>query len=345
MRFGLTFEIRQFPQQPQPWRELWEDALWLFKQAEELGFDSLFVQEHFFTPDGYGPSIPVFLTALSERTSDVRLGSYISILPLHHPGRLAQEMAVLDQLSGGRLEVGVGAGHRAAEFKAMGISTKTRPSRIEESIAFMRTAWTGEPFTFEGKYFPVENLQIKPEPLQEPHPPLWLAATTPAPAERAGRLGLNLHAAAADPAVFDAYRTALAAHGHDPAEMRVSVIRAVTVTDEDPELVWDRNSENYFFRWDYYRQIREEFGDPQLRVSVAPPDPNTYRANELIGTASDVLPELKELLQVSGATDLILNGPPPGVDIRTEGYELVRRYAEDVIPALRDWASAREAPR
>src|ERR1700729_1196181 len=120
MRVALTLDFRNPLRRP--WRELWEDNLWLMCEAEAMGFDTLLVQEHFFTPDGYGPSVPVFLTALAERTTTARLGSYIYILPLHHPVRLAQETAVIDQMSEGRLEVMVGAGHSPAEYRAFGMS-------------------------------------------------------------------------------------------------------------------------------------------------------------------------------------------------------------------------------
>ncbi|HYJ23188.1 MAG TPA: LLM class flavin-dependent oxidoreductase, partial [Solirubrobacterales bacterium] len=234
MRVSLTLEIRQSPHRPQPWRELYEDCLWMFEQAESLGFDGLLVQEHFFNEDGYAPSMPIFLTSLIERTTTARIGSYIYIAPLHHPAQLAQETAVLDQLSGGRLDIALGSGHRVAEYLAFGLNPKTRPSRMEEAIEILKLAWTGEPFSYAGRYYDLKDLVVKPEPLQQPHPPLSLAATAAAPAERAGRHGLNLAAATPDPEVFKAYREALVANGHDPAAAQISNPWSITVTDEDP---------------------------------------------------------------------------------------------------------------
>ena len=103
MEVSFTLDFRNPTRRP--WRELWEDNLWLMREAEAMGFSQLFVQEHFFTSDGYGPSVPIFLTALAERTQTVRLGSYLYILPLHNPVALAQEIAVLDNFCGGRLDV------------------------------------------------------------------------------------------------------------------------------------------------------------------------------------------------------------------------------------------------
>lgn len=334
MRASVTIEMRRYDR-TQPWAALWDDCLWFLQECEQLGFDTLLIQEHFFTEDGYAPSMPVFLTALIDRTSTARVGSYISIAPLHHPAHLAQEMAVLDHYSGGRLEVGVGNGHRAAEYLAFGMSPKSRPSRMEEAIEVMRKAWTGEPFDHEGRYHRLSNLQVTPEPLQKPHPPLWMAATTPAPAERAGRLGLNLAGASADPAVARAWREALEAHGHDPATMRISNPWSVTVTDEDPEAVWRRHADKYFFRWDFYRKIRAELGDPDLLYGE--PAADDYRQNEMIGSADQVLSTLRPLVEQLGLTDIVFNAPAPGIDLRTEGYESFAKLAQEVLPEIRRW--------
>lgn len=336
MNVGYTMEVRRSPHHPQSWAELFGDCLWIYEEAEKLGFDSLLVQEHFFTPDGYGPSMPVLLATLIERTSNARLGSHISIAPLHHPAQLAQEMAVLDQLSGGRIDVGIGAGHRVAEYRAMGINPRTRPSRMEEAVEIMKLAWTGEPFSYEGKYHQLENVQVSPEPAQSPHPPLWMAATAAPPAERAGRFGLDLAAGSLEPEVFDSYRASLERNGFDLADRRISMARSVTVTDEDPEAIWQRNQDHYFFRWDFYRQIRAEIGDAELAVSTVP-SPEVYRANELIGDADTVLAELKQIVELGGLTDLIIFGPAPGIDLRGEGIESLRRFADEVLPVLKSW--------
>ena len=118
MDVSLTLDFRNPTRRP--WRELWEDNLWLMREAEAMGFCQLFVQEHFFTSDGYGPSVPIFLTALAERTQTARLGSYLYILPLHNPLALAQEIAVLDNFCGGRLDVVLGAGSEPNSLLANG---------------------------------------------------------------------------------------------------------------------------------------------------------------------------------------------------------------------------------
>jgi alkanesulfonate monooxygenase SsuD/methylene tetrahydromethanopterin reductase-like flavin-dependent oxidoreductase (luciferase family) len=334
MRVGFTLDFRNV--HGEPWRDFWEDRLWLFGEAEAMGFDYLMVQEHFFCADGYGPSVPIFLTKLIDRTKTARIGSYTYVLPLHHAPQLAQETAVLDHLSGGRLDVCVGAGHRSAEYVAWGYSPKTRPSRMEEGLQVLKGAWTERPFSFHGRYYDLDNLVVAPEPLQKPHPPLWVAATAPAAAERAGRYGAHLHGVGVDPEFHQAYLRGLAQAGIDPAERRISSPWSVTVTDEKPEAVWERNKALYFERWDFYRKIRFEMGDEDLKYGLEP-GADEYRDNELIGDADAVLGVLRGFKDTTPLTDIVHSGPAAGISIRGEAYRDLKAFAEKVLPALKSW--------
>jgi len=340
---SLTLDFRNDPARKRPWKEFWEDGLWLLCEAEAMGFHSVLVQEHFFQPDGYGPSIPVFLTQLAERTTRIRLGSYLHVLPLHHPAQLAQETAVLDHVSGGRLDVCVGLGHSLAEYEALSIDRRTRGARMEEALDVLKLAWTERPFDYDGRFYSLRNIEVRPEPLQLPHPPLWVGATTAPAAERAGRHGAFLAAASVEAEVHTAYHEAWAKAGRDPADARVSNCFSITTTREDPEQVWARNRERYFYRWDFYRQIREELGDPNLRVGSAdgpaqaptgPPTPESYRNNELIGDPDQIFESLAPSLTSLGVTELVVNGPASGLDWRGEGYESIKLFADEVMPRL-----------
>src|SRR5215469_651474 len=213
MDVGFTMDFRNLS--GRPWREHWADCLWLLVQSEAMGFDYVMVQEHFCTHDGYGPSVPVFLTLLAERTSTIRIGSYAYVLPLHNAAMLAQETAVLDHLSNGRLDVTVGAGHRPLEYRLMGYSPKTRPSRMQEGLDVLRLAWTERPFSYHGRYYELDDVTVNPPPLQQPHPPLWVGATAPAAAHRAGRAGANLRSASVGGDFYGAYIAGLAEAGVD----------------------------------------------------------------------------------------------------------------------------------
>jgi alkanesulfonate monooxygenase SsuD/methylene tetrahydromethanopterin reductase-like flavin-dependent oxidoreductase (luciferase family) len=336
VRVALTLDFRN--PTARPWRELWEDNLWLMCQAEEMGFDTLLIQEHFFARDGYGPSVPVFLTLLAERTSSARLGSYIYILPLHNPIQLAQETAVIDQLSGGRLDVMVGAGHAPSEYRAFGLSAKTRPSRMEEGLALLKMGWTQRPFSFSGRYHDLDKVSVYPEPAQTPHPPLWVAATAPAAAARAGRHGANLAASSTDAAVYEAYLDARREAGYDDQTAQISKSWSITVTDEDPERVWTRNRDLYIERWDFYAKIREEMGDKPLTpalVDHARSD-DLYRGNELIGSPDAVISELETARRLLPLT-MVIHSIAAGIPVRTEAYRSLKRFGEEVLPIVKQW--------
>lgn len=300
-----------------------------------MGFDCVLIQEHFFTHDGYGPSVPTFLALLAERTRTARIGSYTYVLPLHHAAQLAQETAVLDHLSGGRLDVCVGAGHRPLEYRAFGLSPKTRPSRMEEGLQVLKLAWTQRPFSFHGRYYDLDEITVMPEPLQQPHPPLWVAATSAAAAERAGRHGAHLHGASTDPEFYATYRRALQVAGHDSSRARISNGWSITVTREDPEKVWERNRDLYLERWDFYRVIRAEMGDPDIKYGL--PSADGYRHNELIGSADVVLERLRSFAASLPLTDIIHAGPASGIPIRSEAYASLKAFAEDVLPEIKRW--------
>ncbi len=333
MLVGLTSDFRNPLRRP--WRELWEDDIGLMVQVEDLGFDYVLVQEHFFTGDGYAPSIPVFLALLAERTSRIRIGSNLSILPLHHPAQLAQEMAVIDQFSGGRLEVTVGLGHRLAEYEALGIERSDGPGRLEEGIEVLRRCWGPDPVSFEGEHFALRDLGIQPKPLQGPHPPLWVGATRPKAAARAGRLGTHLRASSNDAAFYDAYAEGLAQSGIDPSTMRVARSWSITATHEDPEEVWRRNEALYFERWDFYRRVRAEAGIPALQAGGQDAS-SSYRDFEIIGSPDFLLEELDRLASQFPITDIVISGPAAGIP-REEAAESLALFAEEVLPTVKTW--------
>jgi len=159
------------------------------QQAERAGFDSFFLTEHHQEPSGYLPSPLPLAAALAARTSTIRLGTGIAILPLYHPTRLAEDCAVIDIISKGRLILGVGQGYQEGDFAAFGLKVSDRVSLFEESIEILRRAWTEEKVYFVGKRYTLQNVMVTPKPVQKPHPPIWVAALGDEAMKRAGRLG------------------------------------------------------------------------------------------------------------------------------------------------------------
>ncbi len=186
VNFGLWYDFRN----PAPRRLEFEDfyraSLEQIVWAEELGFDSVWLTEHHFCEDGYTPSPLVIASAIGARTRTMRIGTNLILLPLYHPVRVAEDAATLSLLSGDRFDLGVGAGYVEAEYRAFGRTLGHRPSLMEESVAILRRAWSGEPVDFRGKRFQVENLAILPAP--ESPIRILMGAISPPAIERAARI-------------------------------------------------------------------------------------------------------------------------------------------------------------
>jgi probable F420-dependent oxidoreductase len=162
-------------------------------EAERLGYHSLFMVEHHFTGQGQVSASMTLLAYLAAKTQRMRLGTAVVVLPWHNPVLVAEQAATLDLLSGGRFEFGVGKGYRASEFAGFCIPPEEATERFDEAVEVIRKAWTsGGRFSHHGRRWHYENVVVEPEPVQRPHPPLWLAAGSQDSIRRAAREGYNL---------------------------------------------------------------------------------------------------------------------------------------------------------
>jgi len=195
---GLTFGAYALPsyhlETDPPQGVFMRQLLDLLASAEPLGFDNIWLNEHHFTSwGGLLPAPGMALAALSQRTSHIRLGTSVAVLGLHHPLEVAEQMAMLDLLSGGRLEFGVGRGSVVYDYEVFGIPYDQAQARTVEALEVIRTAWSGEPFSHTGEFFKIPNVQVWPRPEQRPHPPIWVScASGPASFEWTARRGYNL---------------------------------------------------------------------------------------------------------------------------------------------------------
>jgi alkanesulfonate monooxygenase SsuD/methylene tetrahydromethanopterin reductase-like flavin-dependent oxidoreductase (luciferase family) len=161
--------------------------------AEQLGFVSSFLVEHHFTGWNQVSATLMLLTALAMRTSRLRLGSAVMVLPWHNPVLLAEQAATLDLISGGRLDFGIGRGYRHSEFKGFQIAPEEAEARFEEALEVMVRAWTERRrFSHHGRFWRFEEIVVEPPPAQHPHPPLWVAAGSARSIRRAAARGFNL---------------------------------------------------------------------------------------------------------------------------------------------------------
>ena len=157
--------------------------------AETLGFESAWVSEHHGAGDGYLASLLPMLSAIAARTSRIHLGTGVMLTPFHDPLRLAEDAAFVDQLSGGRLILGLGLGWREEEFRMFGVEQSERLRRTTETVEILRRAWTGERFSFEGRHFAYDRIQVTPRPFLEAGVPIYIGGMSDRAVERAGRIG------------------------------------------------------------------------------------------------------------------------------------------------------------
>ena len=153
------------------------------------GFDDVWLSEHHFIEDGYLPSILLVAAAIAARTSRIRIVSGVLLVPFHNPMRLAEDIATVDLISGGRFELGAGLGFKREEFEGFGVPFKERGVRTNQSLELIRRALVGETVTFKSEFFDFHNIKVTPEPIQKPHPSIWLGGFTPAALRRAVRFG------------------------------------------------------------------------------------------------------------------------------------------------------------
>jgi luciferase family oxidoreductase group 1 len=233
--FG-TFLLMQSPS-AKPSEDMYARAIEQAQAAEDSGFRNIWLAEHHFSTYGY-LSRPVQLaTFIAAKTKRLRVGTAVIVVPLHHPLVVAEEIATLDMLAGGRVDIGLGRGYQYYEFERFGLEMDSARARWEEAVDIIMLALRGEPFCYTGKLYTIPETTIFPKPLQKPHPPIWITAQSPASVEATVRRGFNLltggfgvsvEALAEQRHLFDR----LLAEIQPACTPEVGVQRAVYVTDD-----------------------------------------------------------------------------------------------------------------
>jgi len=240
VRYSIFSVVDHYPDRPRTVGAFYRQILDEIALAERLGFDCYFLAEHHFHEYGVVPSPPVLLAAAAARTSRIRLGTAVAVLPFHEPLRLAEECAMLDQLSGGRVALGVGSGYLAHEFAGFGIAPPEKRERFDEALTVLERALSGERFSHHGRYFRYQDVRLNVQPVQRPLP-LWVGILNSEAAYHVGRAGRNLMMVPY--AQFDnldqlgdvvaAYRRGRAEGGRDPDGGDVAVTLHTYVAEDD----------------------------------------------------------------------------------------------------------------
>ena len=259
MRFGI-FDHNDASGRPAA--QQLAERLELIEAYERLGFRAYHMAEHHGTPLGITPSPHLMLAAASQRTSRIRLGTLITILPLYHPMRVVEEACTLDQLTGGRLDLGVGRGISPIETAFHGVPGNETADRFDEAVEILRLGLTAETVTYHGKYYQVDDAPVVTRPVQAPHPPLWYGSRTLAKAGWCARLDMSMMALVPSEKVrplTDAYRAEWSSLGRAAADLPpLGVTRSIVVAPTDAEAMkianraFTRFKENFELLWRRY---------------------------------------------------------------------------------------------
>jgi probable F420-dependent oxidoreductase len=340
MKFGLG----QFTLQIPPWdrrsfAELYADTLDLAALADEGGFHSFWLAEHHGAQDGYNPALLPFLSAVAARTSRIELGTGVMLAPFHDPLRLAEDAAVVDNVSGGRLNVGLGLGWAPEEYRMFGVDSKGRGKRLEEFAQVCKLAWSRDRFTFHGAHLNYDDVSVMPKPARVPR--LWLGGNADAALERAVRFGdghFPPSSAGLDGIVSHAenvmkLRRSLGLSG----PFRYGAFLPVGIgTDADEGWAAIRDGVLHV-RGSYMLWGQTQRDVSGARDAAMPFEPQV-REGIVSGTAKEIVERLKpaaEKLEALGFDDVFVSVilAPAGTDPK-RARENVERFAADVIPAL-----------
>ncbi|MGH2725795.1 MAG: LLM class flavin-dependent oxidoreductase [Actinomycetota bacterium] len=341
----MKFGIGQFTLQIPPWddrthAQLYADTLELARIAEGAGFDSFWLAEHHGASDGYIPSLLPFLAAVASRTERIEVGTAVVLAPFHNPLRVAEDAAVLDNISNGRLNLGLGLGWNPEEYRMFGVPTKGRGRRLEEFVEVLRLAWSGERFTFQGKILSYEDVLVRPAPSRPV--PIWLGGTTPPALERAARIA-DGHFPTSTGAPADSVQR---------AKDMVSLRQKLGLTGPyrfgmfipigigaDPDDGWARIRDGVL----HIRGSYAMWGQGKLDVTNARDEAAAWedavRAATICGSPGQIAetlgPQLREI-EALGFEDVFVSAilAPPGTPHRV-AVDAVETFASTIIPALR----------
>jgi alkanesulfonate monooxygenase SsuD/methylene tetrahydromethanopterin reductase-like flavin-dependent oxidoreductase (luciferase family) len=312
--------------------------------ADELGFDSVWFTEHHFFRHGIVSDSLIMLAHLAARASTVRLGTAVSVLPLHNPVRLAESAAMVDLLSGGRLELGIGRGYQPPEFRGFGLDITEKEERFQEACEVLVRCWTEETLTHEGKFWQFFEASPQPHPLQQPHPPLWYATESSDGmrmcAER--NWGILLPQGRSLATVADQmtrYDAALASAGGTAADRRVYLARALYTAASD-EQARDEAEGPY---WSFQQLANRLAGRPegwQQDVSLpssAGPFALDGPINDsvIFGSPDTCISVLRKIYELG--VDAVMLFVHLGELSDQQITDSLRLFGREVLPVVRSW--------
>lgn len=350
MKFGLFHSV-QLPN-PQEQERYYREALEQVLHAERLGYSSVWFTEHHFTRHGIVSATTSVLAYLAGVTDTIRLGTAVTVLPFHNPVQLAEQTATVDVLSNGRLDLGVGRGYQWGEFHRMGIPMDEASRRFEESMEVLTRAWTSvKPFDHRGEFWSFNDLTVLPRPVQQPHPPVYVAASGADSVARVVRNDWNLLIGQGETygqvaGQIEFYQDALAEAEADYTPQRVVVARAMYVA---PTTERARREAEIPFMW-FKETGQEVSAPPDQRLDLLPEEYAAYRSryspnarfdydamseNVMLFGSPDDIAERIGRLRDSGAENLIFFVNFGGIE-HQKVLNSLELFAAEVMPQFTD---------
>jgi alkanesulfonate monooxygenase SsuD/methylene tetrahydromethanopterin reductase-like flavin-dependent oxidoreductase (luciferase family) len=302
VKFGVL-QFFSWPERRVALDTVYARALERIAIMDQSGYDAVWLAEHHFSTFSVCPSVHVMGAHVAARTRHLRIGTAVSLAAFYHPLRLAEEVALLDVLSGGRVNWGAGRGFDRREFDTFGVPPEESAERFREAVEIVLAAWRNERLSYEGKFHRYEDVEVLPKPLQQPHPPVWVAASSDSAIEWAAQQGFSIlmdpHAAHVEIArKRRLYRERLAAHGHSDAGREIPIARllAVAPSEDKAEEVARRGAA--WIVGAYMAPAHAMIFDPTNLTGLnANPDPveRSLRGSVIHGSPESVLAQVERL--------------------------------------------------
>jgi probable F420-dependent oxidoreductase len=313
----------------------YREALDEVTRAEDLGFHSVWMEEHHAVADHYWPSPLTVLAGFATRTSRLLLGTDIAVAPFHHPVRLAEDVAMLDVMSGGRAVLGVAIGYKPDEFALYGVDLEKRGARFEEQLAILKGLWTQERFAFRGAYYTVEG-RLEPKPIARPHPPIWIGGWGELTLRRAATLGDNwIPGPTADLARLQRGKRTFLEHrraaGRTEPLAEWPLTRDVIIADTDRAA---RDLAERHIMVAYRQEYAGGWRHPFIDASIATDLDRLMEDRFIIGGPQQCIGQIRRFVEQYGMTHLICRTFFPGMPHAHIMREL-ELLAREVLPAFK----------
>ena len=334
MEFGIFDHVDR---SDLPLHEFYEQRLKLIEAYDQAGFRTYHCAEHHSTPLGMSPSPSVYLAAVAARTKRLRFGPLVYTLALYHPLRLAEEICMLDQMSRGRLDVGVGKGISPIEVGFYGVDHAKADRMFTEALRILLQGLTEQAVNFEGRFFRFENVPMELQPMQRPHPPLWRGIATAESAERAARSGDNvvsLSSASQTRSLAERYRQTWRAMHDDRPLPRIGLGRFIVVAQSDEAAL--RLARRAYVKWHAsFHHLWHRHGLSPTRGERAPRFDEIRNGDRgIAGSPPSVIAALSAQLAESGANYCV--GQFAFGDMTLdEAQGSVELFVRQVMPAVR----------